>query len=217
METKRIARPFELKALEQDGSFSGYGSVFGNLDSYADIVAPGAFKKTLREHKKAGTMPALLWQHKPDSPIGVYTAMKEDEQGLYVEGNLALKTPLGLTAYELLKIKAITGLSIGYETKVSTYDDKKKTRTLTEVDLWEVSLVTFPANTSAMVDSVKSDDIKTIREFEDFLRDAGFSNARAKAIASHGFKAQPEPRDEDELAQLLSTAKRYASAFAPKS
>lgn len=212
MATKSMDRPFELKALNEEGAFEGYGSVYGTLDTYADVVASGAFKRTLREHKKAGTMPAMLWQHRPSEPIGVWTSMKEDGKGLFVTGQLAVKTSLGADAYELLKMKAINGMSIGYQTVQSTIDDKKKIRTLTDVDLWEVSLVTFPANTDARIQAVKAEGIKTIREFEDFLRDeGGFSHAAAKAIAASGFKAKPEPRDEDELASLMAAAqKRWA-------
>lgn len=216
VETKRLERPFELKALEADGTFKGYGSVFGVKDQYADIVAPGAFKRTLREHKKAGSLPALLWQHNANQPIGAYSMMREDDTGLYVEGQLAVKTSMGSDVYELLKMKAVTGLSIGYVTRESTIDDKKKIRTLTDVDLWEVSLVTFPANTSALVQAVKAaNNIKTIREFEDFLRDVGgFSKEAAKAIASCGFKPNPEPRDvAGEVEALLALARKRGAAF----
>jgi HK97 family phage prohead protease len=215
-ETKRLEHPFELKKLEADGSFSGYGSVFHVKDSYADIVAPGAFKRTLKEHKRGGTLPAMLWQHNAAQPIGAYTMMREDEMGLYVEGQLAVKTTMGSDVYELMKMKAVSGLSIGYITRQSTIDDKKKVRTLIDVDLLEVSLVTFPANTHALVQAVKAAErIKTIREFEDFLRDVGgFSVEAAKRIASSGFKSKPEPRDEaGEVVALLALARKRGSAF----
>lgn len=189
METKSIDRPFELKAINDEGVFEGYGSVFGNIDSGADVVAPSAFKRTLREHKKAGTMPAMLWQHRPSEPIGVWTSMKEDDNGLHVTGQLAIKTVQGATAYELLKMKALTGMSIGYETVQSTIDDKKKIRTLTDLNLWEVSLVTFPANTAARVQAVKAADaieqMKSLSDAEDFLRDScSLSRHEATAFVS---------------------------------
>ena len=110
--------PFEVKAVSDDGLFSGYGSVFGVLDSYKEVVAPGAFAESLQ-----GRMPALLWQHRAGEPIGVYTAVREDAVGLYVEGKLALKTARGAEAYELLKMRALSGLSIGFVTREDSYDN----------------------------------------------------------------------------------------------
>jgi HK97 family phage prohead protease len=97
---------------ESDGTFEGYGSVFGVLDSYADIVAKGAFKRTLREAKAAADAGAAL-AARPVAPIGVYTDMREDDTGLYVKGQL-LDTSLGSDAYKLLKAGALSGLSIGF-------------------------------------------------------------------------------------------------------
>lgn len=188
----------EIKEVAEDGTFSGYGSVFGVLDTYSDRVAPGAFRASLAEHRSAGTMPALLWQHDQRQPIGVYTAMKEDERGLLVEGKLALKTRQGAEAHELLQMKAISGLSIGFVTVKSERDEKSGVRTVKQADLWEVSLVTFPANGAARVSNIRAAErIRTVREFEGFLRDeGGFSNAQARCIASGGFKAASHLRDE---------------------
>jgi hypothetical protein len=143
--------------------------------------------------------------------------MKEDDTGLHVEGQLALKTAQGSEAYELLKMGALDGLSIGYITQASTIDDKKRVRTLTDVDLLEVSVVTFPANTSALVQAVKAAErIKTIREFEDFLRDVGgFSSEAAKKIASSGFKAKPDPRDEAGAVELVNAIQALAGVIKP--
>lgn len=204
---------FEVKDISLDGSFAGYGSVFGNVDSYGDIVEKGAFAESLNEFRAKGKMPALLWQHDPDQPIGVWTKMAEDERGLYVEGHL-LKDDVSRAreAYSLLKAGALSGLSIGYVTKDSEYDRTEDVRRLKALDLWEVSLVTFPANGEAQIQTVKSlcaKGLPTIREFETWLRDAGgFDRAQAKAIASHGFKAierdaQATTTDED-LASSLS-------------
>ncbi|MBC9176772.1 HK97 family phage prohead protease [Pseudoroseomonas ludipueritiae] len=189
----------EVKEVAADGTFSGYGSVFGVLDSYSDRIAPGAFKASLAEHRSAGTLPALLWQHDQRQPIGVYTSIREDERGLYVEGKLALKTRQGAEAHELLQMKAISGLSIGFATVKSERDEKSGIRTLKQVDLWEVSLVTFPANGAARVSNVKAADrIRLPKEFEAFLREeGGYSHSQARAIASVGFKAAMDLRDEE--------------------
>jgi HK97 family phage prohead protease len=204
----------KFAGTESDMSFAGYGAVFGNVDSYGDVISPGAFKDTLTASKRSGNWPAMLSQHGgflggDATPIGVWTEMREDDTGLYVEGKLA-DTPRGVEAYKLLKMTprpAINGLSIGFIAKEWSMRSKPEEprRTLKTLDLMEVSLVTMPANPKARVQSVKG-DINTIRDFETFLRDVGgFSNAAAKAIAAGGFKANPEPRDEDDgqLADLI--------------
>jgi HK97 family phage prohead protease len=193
--TKHLARPFELKALSEDGVFSGYGAVFGNIDLGLDIVQKGAFKRSLAEHKAAKTMPKLLWQHDTWQPIGIYTDMYEDEKGLYVEGKLALKTIKGAEAYELLLMGAISGLSIGYNASKYEYDTETYVRKLIDVDLWECSLVTFAMNPEATVSGVKGAEL-TEREFEQLLtRDAGFSRSQAIVIINDGFKSLKTTRD----------------------
>ncbi len=202
----RLICPFEVKvAAADDGTITGYGAVFGNVDSHRDIVAKGAFKGSLMEAKAGtGSWPAMLLQHglgdEVDSkmPIGVWSSIEEDDTGLACEGKLALKTQRGAEVYELMKMKALNGLSIGYRTKDFTLGAKtdKARRTLNAVDLIEVSPVTFPSNTKATITSVKS-ELNTIRDFERFLRDeGGFSISQAKAIAATGYKAVATIRDE---------------------
>ena len=143
METKHVLRALAIKSLAADGRFSGYASVFGVRDHHNEIVAAGAFARTLADWHKRGQSPAMLWMHDATQPIGLWITLGEDKNGLAVSGQLALRTQKGAEAYELLKIGALTGLSIGY-------------RVLTELDLFEVSLVTFPANEEARVSDVKS-------------------------------------------------------------
>jgi HK97 family phage prohead protease len=192
---------FEIKAIREDGTFDGYGSVFNVKDLHSEIVAPGAFTESLQNHKSAGTMPAMLWQHRADEPIGIYTAMGEDGKGLKLSGQLALKTARGSEAYEFLKIGAVSGLSIGFTTKQDTIDRKTGIRTLNKVDLWECSLVTFPANDIARVQSVKS--IETIREAEDVLRDSGFSRAEAVAFIGRIKSLNQRDAETDKLKALF--------------
>lgn len=178
MQTKRLEFTFELKSISEDGTFTGYGSVFGVKDSYDEIVEPGAFVESLSVRK-----PALLWQHRSGEPIGVYTEIREDNIGLFMTGQLALKTQRGAEAYELMKMGAVSGLSIGFQTREDSYDKVTGIRTLKKVDLWEVSLVTFPANDSARVQAVKSiEEMTSLSEVEDCLRNAGFSRTEAKAL-----------------------------------
>lgn len=151
----------QIKATGDDGTVEGYGSVFGVRDNYDDVIAKGAFMDSLKSHKAAGTMPAMLWQHDADKPIGVWTEMVEDEKGLRIKGQLAMETVKGKEAHALLKMGALNGLSIGFMSKEWAYDRETEVRTLTAIDLWEVSLVTFPANEKARVTNVKAspDDV----------------------------------------------------------
>lgn len=181
-------------SIKSDGSeIEGYASVFGNLDSYKDIVEKGAFSKTIKRRK-----PKMLWQHRQDMPIGIWEVAKEDDKGLLVKGKFA-NTGGGNDAKELARMGAVDGLSIGFAVKVAEFDEKKGTRKLKEIDLFEVSLVTFPANDKATVTSVKSEDINTIRDFERFLRDAGFSKADSVRIASRGFTSEADLRDAEQV------------------
>lgn len=201
--------PFKIKAVSDDGLFSGYGSVFGVLDSYKEIVAPGAFAESLQ-----GRTPSLLWQHRSGEPIGVYTAVREDNIGLYVEGKLALKTARGAEAYELLKMGAISGLSIGFITREDSYDKVSGVRTLKKVDLWEVSLVTFPANDAARVSTVKSiDTISSLSDAEAFLRDAGGLSRREATAFIGRIKSLHGRSDSDELGELAALVQRNTSLF----
>lgn len=206
---------FEVKAVNDDGTFEGYGSIFGVKDSYDEIVAPGAFTESLTSLKSAGRMPALLWQHRSGEPIGVYTEMEEDPVGLKVRGRLALKTARGAEAHELLRMKALSGLSIGFVTREDSYDRVTGIRTLKRVDLWEVSLVTFPANDAARVSAVKSlESIETLADVESYLRDVGgFSKAQAVACIGR-IKHLAGRGDPDDLGELKQSLERLTQAFA---
>lgn len=193
---KHLTRPLEVKSVNDDGSFEGYGSVFGTLDSYRDVVHKGAFVESIKQHRDAGTSPALLWQHDAQTPIGVWKEMDEDDHGLYMKGQLALETQKGKEAYALLKMKAVRGLSIGFSVPKGgeEYDSKSEINNIKQVNLWETSVVTFPANRDAQVTAVKAalDNgvFPDVREFEQFLtRDAGFTRSQARIILNEGYKA----------------------------
>jgi len=214
----RQTRAFALsiKAAGDDGSVEGYGSVFGVRDNYDDVIAKGAFLASLKEHKAAGTMPAMLWQHDSSEPIGIWTDMVEDAKGLKIVGKLALETVRGKEAHALLKMGALNGLSIGFMSKQWTYDRDTEVRTLTEIDLWEVSLVTFPANEKARVTNVKAspDDVATPKDAERILREAGFSKADATAMVSRLMRLGDERRDSAQsTAQAMKAADRLLSSL----
>ena len=208
----------QIKAVGDDGTIEGYASVFGVVDNWDDIIAPGAFAATIAEHKAAGTMPAMLWQHYSDDPIGVWMDMAEDAKGLRIKGKLCLETNCGKEAYALLKVGAISGLSVGFVTKAYTYDTETDIRTLTEIDLWEVSLVTFPANAKARVTNIKSsDDIGAPKDAERILRDAGFSKADATAYVSRVMRMGEDRRDAAKSTAIaLQAAQRLIQSLTTK-
>lgn len=230
MERKTFALA-ELKLAEPSADvkemrFSGYGAVFGNVDSYGDVIEPGAFSQTLANAQKSGQFPSMLMQHggwgmgaQDMVPIGVWDKLSEDGHGLVGEGILA-PTPRGEEAYTLMKMKprpAITGLSIGYIAKKFTARSKpdEPRRKLHEIELMEISLVTFPANGKARVTDVKSGSLYTEREFEQLLRDAGFSRAEAEAVTRSGYKSLIAMRDagSSELRELAESFTRGAAVL----
>ena len=184
---------FEIKAVSDDGLFSGYASVFDNVDSYGDIVRKGAFVESISEWERKGKMPPILWHHNPEDPIGVYTKMQEDDKGLFVEGRLLIDdVPRAKQTHALMKAGVIDGLSIGYRVKEYLYNVDEEVTDLIKLSLREVSIVTFPANPETRIEAVKSrldaGELPTLSEFEKFLREAGFSKSQATAIAGHGLR-----------------------------
>lgn len=133
------------------GKIAGYASIFDVVDHQRDWIAKGAFTKTLRAWKLSGKTPKMLWQHNPKQPIGVWTYLQEDKSGLYVEGRLIQGVPQADEAYLLMKEGALDGLSIGFRTLKAIQDKERKARVLLDIDLVEISLVTFSANARASV------------------------------------------------------------------
>ena len=212
VEKESIEIKSSIKAYHDDdedknyGTFEGYGSVFGNKDLGNDVIEAGAFAKSLKKRKPQNVK--LLYQHKSDMPIGVFDEIKEDAHGLVVKGRLALKTQAGAEAYELLKMGALDGLSIGFRVnpKEVSYDKRGNKRIIKEVDLMEVSLVTFPMNPQATVRSVKGEEI-SIREWENGMRDA-FSLSRSEAkMAAKAVTDAFGQRDVDTNVELVEAIK----------
>mgnify|MGYP001420731979 FL=1 len=144
-----------LNPSQKKGVITGYASFFDVIDQQRDQIAKGAFKKTLRAWRLLGKTPKILWQHDPKQPIGVWTHLSEDEQGLYVKGRLTLGVSKADEAYLLLKEDVLESLSIGFRTIEAMQDKDHKTRVLLDIDLVEISLVTFGANTRATIHNVK--------------------------------------------------------------
>lgn len=219
----------EIKSLGAR-EFEGHGSIFGNVDLGGDIVIPGAFKKSLSQHKKAGSLPAMFWMHQPDKVPGIWTEMNEDEKGLYVRGEL-VDTPLGNEMRTLLDRKAVRGLSIGYST-IDRDFDKDGNRLLKELDLWEVSIVSLAMNPLAQVDKIKSplmrlsavgEYIPTARELEHSLRDVGCSKTVARHVVSRlyddeagGMPDLPQRKADEvdpEVAEVLKALSRTTDSL----
>lgn len=208
---QRMDFPLKLKSVSDSGEFEGYGSVFGVKDSYDDIVVPGAFIKSLNAWRDKNALPAMLWQHRMDEPIGIYTEMKEDDVGLFVKGRLLIDDdPLAKRAHAHMKAGSLTGLSIGYMLKDWEYDHAKEAFLLKEIDLWEVSPVTFPSNDEARVSDVKSafarGETPFPKSIERVLRDVGLSRTQAKAFMAEGYSAI-SLREADEVNNALNALK----------
>lgn len=187
----------EVKGLSEDGTFEGYGSIFNNVDSQGEKVVPGAFVESLAKHRREGTNVLMLWQHNRNEPIGVWEDLAEDGKGLWGKGRIITAVQRGREVYELMKARAIRGLSIGYRELDAVPENG--VRILKKLDLWEISPVSFASNGRARVENVKSErmeefarrlrdgDPLPIKEFEDILREAGVPKAMAVQIASVGY------------------------------
>lgn len=221
-----ITVPLEVKQLpdKNDGifRFEGYASTFGNIDLVDDIIEPGAFKESLKRIK-----PVLLWQHDRWEPIGMPEEVKEDSTGLFILGSLPVEdTFVSGRVIPQMKIGSIRSMSIGFRTKRSDFDETTGIRRLIEIELREVSLVTFPANPLALISGFKSmglsdedkkeflieltkaiggspkvygvDEVKgiTVRDFENILRESGLFSKDASVVLASHFKGTGEPKPE---------------------
>lgn len=217
-EFKRMSVPceYDAKALDEDGTFKGYGSVFDVVDFDLDVVKQGAFARTLKEWKKKDALPPVVWQHDFRNPIGPHLEMDEDAKGLKLKGLLLHQdVQKAREARALMKHKAVNGLSIGFITKKSRQGkdkDGRAVREIVELDLLEVSIVTLGSNPRALVTDVKGitvDEIgriTSLKDCEEILREAGFSKQAATAFVAK-CRNQGEPGVEQAGAKLIATLK----------
>lgn len=204
---KYIERPFEVKSVKADGTIEGYASVFGEIDSYRDVVVPGAFTKSLQQRyrDKGRKGIPMLDQHDTRTPVGLWPieSVQEDSHGLRVVGQLNMRVQKAVENHALAEQGALSGLSIGYTTELDEWDDAGQIRILREVDLWEISMVTFPAGDSARISSVKSiSGLDTLSDCEGLLRDAGFSKSETAAFVSRikALTMRSDSADRDAMA-----------------
>lgn len=210
----------DLKMEGETGKFAGYASTFGGVDSYGDTIIKGAYDYTLRTNGK----PKMFVNHDSSAlPVGKYLVAKEDDHGLWVEGEFTPGSKLAEEVRAALKHGTVDGLSIGYALKSSDYEDAETGgRIIRRVSrLAEVSIVTFPADDAARVDlgSVKNEgfeqaiaDMKSIRDFEYLLRDAGgFSKGAAQALTARVktlLASRDAEQDDDEAKQMQMVVDR---------
>jgi len=190
--------PVALDTVSDEGVFSGYASIFNTVDLGRDVVAQGAFSKCLKRVKPLSVK--MLYQHNPAEPIGIWERIYEDHKGLYVQGRLLSDIRRGGEVLSLIRKGALDGLSIGFKTLRSRPMNKGAVRLILELDLYEISIVTFPMHRDARVQMVKSlplvNGLPTIRDFERWLmRDAGFTRRQAQTAIAKGFKSLLLKRD----------------------
>lgn len=203
-----------IDAVAQDGTFSGYASLFGKPDLAQDVVEPGAFARSLRQRGAGGVR--MLYQHDPAEPLGTWLELREDARGLFVRGQLTPGVGRAREVRELMRSGALDGLSIGFRTVKARKDAGSGLRRILEADLWEISVVTFPMLPGARIHAVKgaAADLPTVREFENWLtRDAKLTRAEARTVIARGYASLMRKRDaardtQDGLAERIRRAAR---------
>ncbi|SFU67826.1 MULTISPECIES: HK97 family phage prohead protease [unclassified Methylobacterium] len=199
----RLAPPLQIKldaGSQTVGAVSGYASTFGGPpDAHGDIIAPGAFSRSLREHKAAGTAPVMLWSHDMAEPVGRWTEFREDDHGLFVRGQFNLETTRGRDAHAHAKAGDVSGLSIGFfVAEGGMRAGERGTVILTDLDLMEISVVALPANRRARLNSKA--------EVVDLLRKSGLSKEAASRLASGGWPALAGQDDDEDAARQIRAA-----------
>lgn len=209
-------RRLEMESLTQSGEFCGYACVFDEVDLGNDVIVRGAFSNTLKSRNAAEIR--MLFQHDPNKPVGTWHCVKEDSHGLYVRGKICSDTQTGRELTGLLQTGALDGLSIGFKTVRAKKSENGNLRTILEVDLWEISIVTFPMQENARVHDVKvariENELPTKREFENWLkRDVGLTRSEALAVIAKGYtsllgKRDAATQDPSYLTATISQATR---------
>lgn len=203
----------EIKSLTDEGVVEGYASIFNNVDHGGDKVVPGAFVDSLAKARQGGRTVKMLWSHDPSQPIGVWEDLAEDGKGLRGTGRLVMEVSKAREVHALMKAGAVGGLSIGYRTINS--EPEGNVRLLKQVELFEISPVTFPMNDRAKISAVKADGVDEIveklaagdrlteREFERLVKGLGLSNSQAERAVRVHLKGQGEPDEAaDEAARF---------------
>ena len=227
--------PLDLKSVAPDGTFEGYAALFNREDLGRDVILPGAFTRALATRPPADIK--LLYQHDPTEPIGVWEHLAEDSRGLIARGRLLLDIVRAREVLTLMRAGALDGLSIGFRATRARRDPKTHIRRLYEIDLWEISVVTFPMQPDARVNRNFAPPLTTHssappfagrlpteREFERWLtQDAGFSRSQARSLIRSGLKglsrmpdaAETSRPDGPRVAERLRVLARLLSSPPP--
>ncbi|HEX2843321.1 HK97 family phage prohead protease [Hyphomicrobium sp.] len=210
----------DFKQADADGTFEGYASLFNREDLGRDVVLPGAFRESLASRGARGIK--LLFQHDANQPIGIWTTLEEDSRGLYAQGRLMREVGRAREVMALMRAGALDGLSIGFKTVKARRDRATGVRRLEKIDLWEISIVTFPLLPEARIASTKTKPFAEAppseREFERWLtRDAGLTRSEARALMRSGLSGLKALRDAGrgatEEAQLAIRMRAAARAL----
>ena len=196
--SRRLAMPLDLKSVADNGEFEGYASLFNREDLGHDVISPGAFRDSLAMRQPNAVK--MLFQHDPAQPIGVWDDLHEDAKGLYARGHLMTDVVRAREVLSLMRVGALDGLSIGFKAGKGRRDPRTGVRRIDKIDLWEISVVTFPMQPDARVSAVKrapfEGRLPTERDFERWLtREAGLSRGQARAVLRDGFKGLKALRD----------------------
>ncbi len=188
----------DLKTVDGDGVFEGYASLFDRMDMGRDVIAPGAFSESLDRRGADGVR--MLFQHDPAQPIGTWLSLSEDRRGLRAQGRLVDGVVRAREVSSLMRAGAIDGLSIGFRALKARRDRRTGVRRIEKLDLWEISVVTFPMLPGARIERRKAWPFTgrppTEREFERWLaRDAGLSRIEARAVSRAGLDGLRALRD----------------------
>lgn len=199
----QFSRAIEIKRADvsAEGTLVGYASTFGGApDRAGDVIAPGAFSKSIKEYQRIGSTPGLLWAHDMGEPIGKWLILTEDSRGLKVSGKLTMALSRAKDAHALLLDDALS-LSIGYRVKADGIDGRN--RVLKEIELFEISLVAVPSNPRAQITAVKN--IRGPADLQRALMELGYSQREAKRIVAGGWSAlsKQEPSELNQAAALL--------------
>jgi len=203
---KQKATSLKVKQLTEDGTIEGYLNTFNHVDRIGDNTQKGAFTKSINKIKANNDVLPMLFGHDHTKVAGVWTEIKEDENGLWGKGQLNLDTQLGKELYSNIKMGAVKGISIGYFEVDTDYDSKTGAKLLKELDLIEASIVLLPCNEQSQVESVKTaieqgeQPSKTV--VEKALREMGFSRKNAKTILSEGYKNYYEDGEVDSVSDV---------------
>ena len=219
MSLKTLDFGFEVKEVTASGNFTGYGSVYNVVDQGDDIVASGAFAESIETLMAKKRLPSMLFGHRAgELPVGAYQSMREDSTGLWLDGNIAIDTQKGGDLHKLMMMKpvpAISGLSVGFITREDSFDRLTGVRTIKKADLFEVSIVNFPMNDLARVQSVKGIElIEDLKSAEQFLREVGLSRTEAKAFIARLKGLGQSDSDGGEMQQLITALKGRGTAIA---